>query len=149
MTYHHIIFGIGIIIGLFQFNKTRPFFSKIILLGLVICVLLSFLKVKWSINIAFFGFGLFVMVYMFWSLISKNWLGFISAFLVILVMLFRILHWSFIYETRALLIIPIIWFLIKLRKKGLTMKELSIMTILTSFNLTEFLALFEMWIANE
>lgn len=146
MTYHNLIFGIGILIGLLMFKRTKPVLLKILIIGFAVCYIMPMFRSQITINIGFFGFGFLTMIFIVWSLLKSYWIGVLTSFFALTVLMWRILHWEFLWEIRFLLIIPILWYVYLLIKKKTEKNEFSVLTIITAFNLTEFLTLIERWI---
>ncbi len=146
MTYHTLILGVGILMGLLMFNKTKPIFLKILIIGYLICYIMPMFNSQITINIGFFGFIILTLIFLVWSLFKWYWIGVLTSFSAIIVMIWRTLHWEFLWEIRLLLLISILWYAYLLIKKRTEKNEFSILTIITAFNLTEFLSLIERWL---
>lgn len=146
MTYINLILGIGILIGLIMFKRTKPILLKILIIGYVICYIMPMFNSQTALNIGYFGFLFLTLIFLIWSLFKWYWIGVLVSFSTLIVMIWRVLHWEFLWEIRFLLIIPILWYAYLLLRKKTEKNEFSVLTILTAYNMTEFLTLIERWL---
>ena len=145
MTYQKIIIGIGILAGLFLLSKTKPTLLKAILIGLVISFGLTFFTEPLLINLSFFSFGVLTLIFSIHQGVKGKWTNFTIGLFAFLSFLWSLMHWPFIGELRFLMIIPIAIYVWTLIKKRETENGLSILTILSCYELSEFLILMEQW----
>ncbi|WP_452227660.1 MULTISPECIES: hypothetical protein [unclassified Lacinutrix] len=147
MTYEKIIIGAGALMGLFLLNKTKPVFLKVTLLILVSCSILSFYQDSDLINtISFLGFGILALVFSIYSGINKKWLNLIIGLFAFVSFFFKVMYYPYANELKLSMIIPIIIYIVLLIKNKLENNQLSILTILVAYELTEFLKLITLWI---
>lgn len=139
ISFEKIIFGVAVLLGLLLFRQTKLLLLKVILIGLAICYVLSFFPDYIDINIAFFGFGLLTFGFTFWSGIERRWI-------VMLIGLFAFLSFSWSYLNlefwgllQFLMIIPLGCYAWALYKRRAYHQELSVLTVIAGFELTEFL----------
>ena len=146
MTQTKIIIGIGVLIGLLLFKKTKSTFLKVILTGLSICYGLGYF-IEFPIGtFAFITFGIFALAFSIWCGINKKWNGLIIGLFTFLSFIWTIFGYQFGNLIQFLMLIPLlsyIWTLTRWRKYE---KELSILTILASYELSEFLIIIGTWI---
>lgn len=76
-----IIFGIGVIIGLLLFKKTKPILIKLILIGLAVCYVLGLFNHQITSTIGYVGFGLLSLTFGIYNANKKKWLNMIIGFL--------------------------------------------------------------------
>jgi len=146
MTYEKIIIGIGILIGISLLRKTNPIFLKSILIGLILSFGLSFFSEKLLINISFFSFGILTFLFTVYNGLKKRWLNLTIGFFAFISFLFSFLHYPFANELKLLMLIPILSYLAIFKSLDKHKSELSILTMLVSYELNEFLRLTEQWI---
>lgn len=146
MTYDKIIISIGVLIGLSLFKKTNPIFLKATLIGLILSFGLSFFSEKLLINISFFSFGILTFIFAAYSGLNKKWMNLIIGFFAFMSFLWSFMNWLLIGELRFLMLIPIICFAVILRKLRDYKNELSILTILVTYELTQFFVQIEQWL---
>ncbi len=133
--------------GLFLLNKTKPVFLKVTLLILVSCSILSFYQDSDLINtISFLGFGILALVFSIYSGINKKWLNLIIGLFAFVSFFFKVMYYPYANELKLSMIIPIIIYIVLLIKNKLENNQLSILTILVAYELTEFLKLITLWI---
>lgn len=145
MTYQKIIIGIGVLAGFFLLPKTRPTLLKVILIGFIVSFGLSFFLEKLLINLSFFSFGVLTLGFSIHQGVNEKWRNFTIGLFAFLSFIWSLMHWLFIGELRFLMIIPITIYLWILIKKQESKNELSIITILACYELSEFLILMEQW----
>ena len=146
MTYEIIIIGIGVLIGLSLFKKTNPIFIKGILVGLVVTFVLTFFGQQLLTDISFFSFGILTLIFTVYSGMNKKWLNLIVGLFAFVSFFFILMNYPFANELKLLMIIPIFCYLLIFRNWKKYNNELSILTILVAYELTEFLRLAEQWI---
>jgi hypothetical protein len=141
-----IIYGIGILIGLFLFGITKPKFVKGILIGLIICFVLTFFKNQLLSTICYVGFGILSLIYSVYSGINKNWRNLIIGFFAFTSFLFGMLHWNYGGELQMSMIIPIVIYLTILVKWRKYKSQLSVLTIFVAYEVSVFLTIIKQWI---
>lgn len=142
LTYKIIII-IGIFIGLLRFRQTNPIFLKFILIGYVLSFGMTFFKGYFPMSIAFYSFGILTLLFIFYNVINKKWLNSLIGFIVFISFTWSMMNWVNGNEIRLLAIIPILSFILILRNWKKYKNELSILTILSIYELTEFIKLLE------
>tara|TARA_R110002050_G_C8616626_1_gene487059 strand:+ start:73 stop:516 length:444 start_codon:yes stop_codon:yes gene_type:complete len=141
-----IIIGIGILIGLLLFKQTKPTFLKAILIGLIICFGLGYF-VEFPIGtIAFITFGILAFGFSIWCVWNKKWIQMIIGIFTFLSFVWTLFDYQFWNLLQFLMVIPLAcyaWTLIKYRNYK---NELSVLTVLASYELSEFLVIIATWI---
>ncbi len=145
MTYEKIIIGIGILIGIFLFKKTKPKFLVGILVGLIISFLLSFIENQLLTNISFISFGILSLLFFVYSGIKRKWLNLIIGIFAFVSFFSKLMHYPYANELKLLMIIPIVSYALTFRKREEYKNELSILTIFVAYELSEFIKLTEQW----
>lgn len=147
MVYEKMIIGIGVLIALLLFNKTKPVFLKVFLFILVSSFILSF-YIDSVINntISFFGLGILALIFSIFSGINKKWLNLIVGLFAFVSFFFKLMYYPYALEFQMSMIIPIIIYIVVLIKNKLNTNQISIMTVLVAYELTEFLKLIKLWI---
>ncbi len=138
MNFEQIIFLVGALIGLLFFRQTKPVILKIILIGLILSVGLSFFKEYIDINISFFSFGLLTLGFTIWCAIEGKWTSMLIglfAFTSFIWSFMNLQHWG---ELQFLMIIPLSLYLLTWFKKKEFKNEISVLTALAGFELSEF-----------
>ena len=146
MTYGKIIILIGIVVGMFLFQKTKPNLLKGILVGLIISFGISFFDNQVLTNISFFSFGIFSLTFGVYSGINKKWLYLIIGLFAFISFLFKLMHYPFANELKLLMLLPIVSYLLTFKKLESHKTGLSIASIFVAYELTEFIKLVELWI---
>ena len=118
MTLPKVLFGIGIVLSLLLFNKTKPVLLRIILIALALSMGLAFFEDYININIPYFGFGVLTLGFTIWSGIEEKWNCLFIGLFAFLSFLWSYLHWPFVGELRFLMVVPIIIYIWTLVKKG-------------------------------
>ncbi len=139
MNFEKILFGIGALIGLLLFRQTKPIILKIILIGLALSVGLSFFTEYININIPFFSFGLLTLGFTIWCGIQGKWTSMIIglfAFLSFTWSFMNFQHWGLL---QFLMIIPLGLFIWTLYKRKEFKDEISVLTAIAAFELSEFI----------
>lgn len=144
MTYGKIIILLSIIIGIFLFNKTKPNFSKAILIGLILSFSASFFENDLIANISFLSFGILSLVFSIYSGINKKWLSLIICLFAFISFLFKSMYYPYANELKLSMLIPIVCYALTFRKLESYKAELSILTIFVAYELSEFLKLIEL-----
>ena len=142
---YKIIILLGILAGLLSYKKTKPIFLKLILIGYVLIMSTIFFKEQFPITIAFFSFGILTFMFIIYSGINKKWMSLLIGFIVFLSFSWSTMNWIGGNEIRLLSIIPILSFILILSNRKKYENELSILTILSVYELTEFIILIEQW----
>ena len=138
MNLQNIIFAFGALIGLLFFRNTKPTILKVILIGLALSVGLSFFKDYVDINIPFFSFGLLTLGFTIWCGIEGKWTSMfigLFAFLSFVWSVMNFQHWGVL---QFLMIIPLSLYLWTLYKRKEFRNEISVLTALAGFELSEF-----------
>jgi hypothetical protein len=146
MNYGKIIIGIGILIGILLFKKTKPKLLVGILVGLIISFALSFIENQLLTNISFISFGIFSLIFSVYSGIKRKWLNLIIGIFAFVSFFSKLMHYPYANELKLLMIIPIVCFGLTFIKKEKFKNELSILTIFVAYELSEFIKLIEQWI---
>ena len=146
MTYGKIIIGIGILIGILLFKKTKPKILVGILVGLIISFALSFIENQLLANISFVSFGILSLIFSAYSGIKRKWLNLIIGVFAFVSFFSKFLHYPYANELKLLMIVPIVSYALTFRKKEKYQYELSILTIFVTYELSEFIKLTEYWI---
>ncbi len=131
--------------GILLFRKTQPTFLKVLLIGLIIILLLTFTTQKLLINISFFGFGILTLIFTILSGLKKKWLNLIIGFFAFASFVFSVMHFPYSNGLKLLMIVPIISYFLSFRQRENYKNALSISTILIAYILTEFLNVTTIW----
>ncbi|MDV7139772.1 hypothetical protein R3X28_12840 [Maribacter sp. TH_r10] len=145
MTYQNIIIGIGLLVGLFLFPKTKPNLLRAIFIGLAISFGLSFFKEPLLLNLSFFSFGALTLGFLIYQGLNGKWTNFVIGLFAFLSFLWSSMNWLLIGELRFLMLVPVglyVWTLIKKRESE---NGLSILTVFACYELSEFVILMEQW----
>ena len=145
MTISILIMLVGILIGAMLFRQTQPKILQVILIGLILSLTLPFLNVPILSTISFYLFGILNFIFILFSLKNNKKLSIIIAFLVFLSFLINMMHFPYVNEIRILMLIPILCFILVLKKSKLYKPELSILVIFFAFALREFWYLVDIW----
>jgi len=146
MTYNDIIIGIGVLIGLLLIGRTRPNLLKGILLGLIIGFILTFANQQILITISNYSIIVLTLIFSIYSAINKKWSNFIIGTFALASFIFILNHYPYSNVLKLLMIIPILTYLMTFKKPKKYKNEISILTILVAYELTEFLQLMEQWL---
>jgi len=138
LTLQKTIIGVGIIVGLYLFGKTKPTFLKAILVGFILSYGLTFFNGTILIDISFFSFGILTLGFTVWSGLHKKWLNSVIGLFGFLSFLWGLLHYEHVNLLQFLMTIPIILFILTLFNLRKYKGEMSILTILAAYELTEF-----------
>ena len=141
-----IIFGIGILIGLLFFKKTKPIILKQILIGLLVCYLLGLLNNQFTNTIGYVGLGILSLIFGIYSIFKKLWLNTLIGFFTSITIIHGIMNWPFYREMQLIMIIPIICYLILCVNWKKYLNSFSISTILSFYMATLFINLLSKWI---
>ena len=137
MNYWKIIIGLGIILGIYFFKKISPKYLKFIFIGLSISFALPYFEKQEITNVGYFGFGIFSLLYLIHCLIKKSTLNIIISLFAFFSFFSMYMGFPFANERKLMMIIPIITYFITLKKIRQYENEISILTILTSYELAE------------
>ncbi|WP_188245550.1 hypothetical protein [Maribacter aquimaris] len=146
MTQTKIIIGIGVLIGLLLYKKTKPNILKGILIGLTLCYAGGYFMEFPIGTVAFISFGIVALVFTVWCGLNNRWFSLIIGLFTFLSSIWSLFDYQFWNLLQFLMIIPLacyIWILSRWRKH---INELSVLTVLASFEFTEFLILLGTWI---
>ena len=146
MNYGKIIIGIGVLIGIFLFKKTKPKLLLGILVGLIISFALSLIENQLLNNISFISFGILSLVFSIYSGIQRNWLNLIIGFFAFVSFLSKLMHYPYANELEILMSIPIVSYGLTFMKKENYKNEVSILTIFVAYELSEFIKQIEQWL---
>ena len=146
MTLEKIIIGIGILIGIILFKKTKPNFLVGILVGLIISFIVSFFENILLRNISFYSFGILSLIFFIHSGFKRKWLNLIIGLFVFVSFFSKAMHYPYANELKSLMIIPILSYVLTFRKWENHKCELSILTIFVAYELSEFIKLTEQWL---
>jgi hypothetical protein len=143
MSIGRTIIAIGVFIGISLFQKTKPKFLKVLLIGFILSFLSSFFGDKLFINFSFLLFGISVLTYFIYSLYYKSWLpGMVSVFALVS-FIFQAQYWPYGSEIRAAMLIPITLFLITVFNFKKYENQISILVIIVSYEISEFINLLD------
>lgn len=128
------------------FNKTKPDFLKAILIGFSVCYGLGYFAEFPLGTFAFILFGILALLFVIWCGKNNKWIGFLIGVFTLISYVWMFLSYPYANELRLMMIIPIFGYVWALTKYRNYKKELSILTILASFELSEFLIIIGSWI---
>ena len=137
MNHWNIILGIGTILGLYFFRKIKPTYLKVIFIGLCLSFALPYFEKQEITNIGYFGFGFFSLLYLIHCIIKKRILNIIISLFAFFSFFSMYMGFPFANERKLMMIIPIITYFITFKKIRQYENEISILTILTSYELAE------------
>ena len=146
MAFAKIIIGIGILIGILLFKKTKPKLLVGILVGLIISFVLSFIENELLTNISFISFGILSLIFFAYSGIKRKWLNLVIGLFAFVSFFSKLMHYPYANELKLLMIIPILSYALTFWKKEKYENELSILTIFVAYELSEFIKLTEHWV---
>ena len=142
MSLGRIIISISACIGVLLFQKTKPRFLQIMLIGFIISFILSFFEQKIFFQFSFISFGALIIAFFIYSIYYKNWLPtFISAFALIS-FIFMSQNWPYGSEIQASMLIPIILFFIVILNFKKFVNQFSILAIIAAYEIYQFINLF-------
>lgn len=141
-----ILIGIGVLIGLLLFKQTKPLYLKVVLIGLSITYGLGYFAVFPLGTVSFLLFGVFVLAFSVWCGLNKKWIGLIIGFFTLISFIFNLVSFPYAYELKLAMLIPIISYALIFRKLDTYKYELSILTILVSYELSELIKIIQFWI---
>ncbi|TBN00921.1 hypothetical protein EYD45_13950 [Hyunsoonleella flava] len=145
MTQQKVIIGIGILAGLLLYAKTKPTFLKVILIGLSISFGLTFFKNQLLTDLSFFSFGILTIGFSVHQAANRKWTNFAIGLFAFLSFIWGLFQYPFIGELRFLMLLPIGLYIWTLITKWNTENGLSILTVLTFYELSEFLIFIGQW----
>lgn len=137
MNHWKIILGLGSIFGIYFFRKIKPTYMKAIFIGLCISFYLPYFEKQQITNIGYFGFGFFSLLYLIHCIVKKSIPNIIISIFAFFSFISMYMSFPFANERKLLMIIPIIAYFITLKKIRQYENEISILTILTSYELAE------------
>ncbi|HZH70132.1 MAG TPA: hypothetical protein VFD80_06760 [Flavobacteriaceae bacterium] len=146
MTYGRIIVLIGVLIGLLLIKNTKPKFLKGLLIGLIVSFGISFFKTELSFIISIYSFKVLCLTFIVYSGIKRKWLSLLIGFFALVSFFAKLMYWPYANELRLVMIVPILCYLMTLRKWESYKTELSILTIFVAYELSEFLAIVLLWV---
>ena len=146
MTIENIIFGTGILVGLFLFGITKSKFLKGIIIGLTISYVLTLFKIQLLTTIGFIIFGILSLAYSIHSGKNTNWKNFIIGIFSFASFLFGILNWAYGGELQLSMVIPIVVYLTLFLNWKKYKNEISILTIFVAYEITLFLDIIKQWV---
>lgn len=146
MSYKKIIFLIAVIIGILLFQRTKPNILKGILIGLILSIGIPFFENELLTTISFLSFGVLVFIFSIHRGFNKKWLSLIIGLFAFILFFFRAMYFPYINELRLSMLIPILCYMMIFKKWELYKTELSILTILVAYELSEFIKLVELWL---
>jgi hypothetical protein len=132
------IIAIGVCIGILLFQKTNPKFLKAIIIGFVLSFLSSFFDGKFFFGFSFLIFGISVLSYFIYAFYHKHWLPASISVFALVSYIFATQHWPYYSEIRASMLIPIILFLVTIFNFKKYENQISILTIIVSYEISEF-----------
>ncbi|QIJ88359.1 hypothetical protein C7H62_0550 [Mesoflavibacter sp. HG96] len=125
----------------FLIKKIKPKFIVGILAGLIISLILSFIENELLKNISFISFGILSLIFVIYSGLKRKWLNLIIGLFAFVSFFSKLNHYPYANVLKLLIAIPIVCFILTLRKKEKHENELSILIILFTYELTEFIKL--------
>lgn len=137
MSLGKIVIAIAVFIGINLFNKTEPKFLKILLIGLILSFLASFLDVPLAYEFSMLSFAILVLGFFIYSLYYKNWLPASISIFALVSFIFKVQHWPYGSEIQLAMIIPIILFIITLFNFKKFKNQISILIIIASYEISE------------
>lgn len=132
------------IIGFLLFKKTKPNFSKGILIGLILSFVVSFFENQILTNISFLIFGILSLTFSIFSGINKKWLNLIIGLFAFISFIFKAMHYPYANELKLSMLIPVLCYVLAIRKWEYHKSEFSILTIFVAYELSELLKLNEL-----
>lgn len=146
MNYATIILSIGVILSVLLFQKTKPNILKGIFIGLILSIGLSFFRNEFLEITSFFAFGFLTFIFLIYSVINKKWLPMAIALFAFLSFLFKYFNLPYSYELKLSMLVPILCYISIFKNKEFYKMELSILTILIIYELSEFIELIKLWL---
>ena len=141
-----ILIGIGVLIGLLLFKQTKPLFLKAVLIGLSVSYGLGYFAEFPMGTVSFILFGVFALVFSVWCGLYKKWIGMIIGIFTVLSYIFKLIGFPYAYELKLAMLIPIISYALIFRNLKAYRTELSILTILVSYEISELIQIIQLWI---
>lgn len=142
MSIGRTIIAIGVCIGILLFQKTKPKFLRAILTAFILSFLASFFDGKLFFSFSFLIFGISVLSYFTYSIYHKHWLPASISLFALVSFVFQAQHWPYGSEIRAVMLIPIIVFLITIFNFKKYENQISVLSIIVSYEISEFINLF-------
>jgi hypothetical protein len=127
------------LVGLTLIFKTKPHLLKIVLIGLGLSFGLTFFRQSLALNIAIISFGVLTIIFSVYCILQKKYLAFIIGLFGVLSFLWSFFNYEFSGFIQASMIIPVICYIVILTKLKKNISELSVLTILATFEMTEFI----------
>ncbi|WP_298900052.1 hypothetical protein [uncultured Psychroserpens sp.] len=139
MTLGKLIISIAVLIGILLFNKTNPKVFKVILLGFILSFISSFFDKDFIIDVSFLTFGFLTLSFLIYVIDNKQWLSSIIVVFPLLSFIFKSQHWPYASEIQTLMIVLIIAYVIALNNLKNYKNQISILTILVAYSISEVL----------
>lgn len=136
-----IIVGIGVAVGILFYKNTSPLFLKILFVGLALSYAAAHFVVYPLGSFSYLLFGGFAFIFAIWSLIYRKWFSLILGSFTSISFLSMALSLPYSIELEFAMIIPVTYYLIALFNFKKHQKQLSILTILAAYCLSEFVSL--------
>ncbi|MCD2260995.1 hypothetical protein [Psychroserpens luteolus] len=137
MTLGKPIISIAVFIGILLFNKTNPKVLKVILLGFVLSFISSVFNKDFIIDVSFLTFGFLTLSFLIYVVYNKQWLPSIIVVFPLLSFIFKSQFWPYASEIQALMVVPIIAYVIALNNLKGYKNQISILTILVAYSISE------------
>ena len=145
MTQTKILIGIGVPIGLLLFKQTKPLFLKVILIGLAITYGLGYFAEFPLGTLAYALFAVFALAFSVWCGFNQKWTGLIIGIFTVISYIFNLMSFPYAYELKLAMLIPIISYALIFRKLKAYKNELSVLTILVSYEISELIQIIQFW----
>lgn len=136
-----IIVGIGVAVGILFYKNTSPLFLKILFVGLALSYAAAHFVVYPLGTLSYLLFGGLALLFSLWSLIYRKWLSLILGSFTSLSFLSMALSFPYAIELEFAMIIPVIFYLIALFDFKKYKRQLSILTVLVAYCLSEFVSI--------
>ena len=136
-----IIVAIAILIGLILFQKTKPKILKLFLAVFILNFLSSFFYGDLFFYFSFLSFGIVVLGYFIYCLYTKNWIPSLISLFALVSFIFKAQHWPYETEIRTAMVIPIILFLTTLYNFKKYKNQISIITFIVAYEISEIIRL--------
>ena len=137
MSIGKLIISLAVFTGILLFKKTNPKFLKIILLGYILSFISSFFDENLPINISFLSFGILTFIFIANSIYSKKWLSIIISLSMLISFIFKVQHWPYALEIQMMMIVPIIAYVLIIKNYNEHKDQISILTILVAYAISE------------
>ena len=139
-----IIFYLGLLSSAALFHKTQPPLLKGILVALIFSMFIAYLSDNSVVITVFYAiFATVALVYSTYSALHGKWIYVVVGVFTVLYYLFTTFYWPFLPILLLLMIIPLVCYVIILRRWKWHQTNLGILTIMASSELNWFIRYFE------